>query len=108
MPTASILDQSRGTRWAIEIYQISAQITDIQALVDADTIFQIERVEQALLSSSHCPIMLFAPPALTAQDNSAEGQAHSFNRIGREQPLRIAHFRSNAGAYFNNLSLSSE
>jgi len=42
----------------IEIRQVGAQITEFQALVDAaqkmmgrDVIFQIERVEQALLSS---------------------------------------------------------
>ncbi|BAP80976.1 hypothetical protein MT1_3801 [Pseudomonas sp. MT-1] len=50
---------NRGTPdGAIEIRQIGAQITEIQALVDAaqemlgrDVIFEIERVEQALLSS---------------------------------------------------------
>jgi hypothetical protein len=52
------MDLSRAPDGAIEICQIGAQITEIQALVDAaqevlgrDVIFQIERVEQALLSS---------------------------------------------------------
>ena len=43
---------------AIEVRQVGARVTEIQALVDAaqevfgrDVIFQIERVEQALLSS---------------------------------------------------------
>ncbi|MCY1430066.1 hypothetical protein D9M71_460040 [compost metagenome] len=43
---------------AIEIRQVGAQVTEIQALVDAaqevlgrDVIFQIERVEQTLLPS---------------------------------------------------------
>lgn len=43
---------------AIEIRQVGAQITEIQALVNAaqevlgrDVIFQIERIEQALLPS---------------------------------------------------------
>ncbi len=50
---------NRGTPdGAIEIRQVGTQITEIQALVDAaqemlgrDVVFQIERVEQALLSS---------------------------------------------------------
>ena len=50
---------NRGTPdGAIEIRQVGTQVTEIKGLVDAaqemlgwDVIFQIERVEQALLSS---------------------------------------------------------
>ncbi len=52
-------------------------------MLGRDVIFQIERVEQALLSLGNCPIMLFAPTlADKAIFQRHGGGRYFFNRIG--------------------------
>ncbi|RFQ09598.1 hypothetical protein D0N87_32540, partial [Pseudomonas sp. ATCC 13867] len=82
---------------AVEIRQVGAQVTEIQALVDAaqevlgrDVLFQIERIEQARCPPGNCPIMLPAPTlAECAILPAASGGSYFFNRIGRSQPVAL-------------------